>query len=63
MVYLICAVIGLGGRGVIKIWTEVALHADVRSHLSNSSAIQALAASEESWHPFLLSPKTPYEDV
>ena len=24
MVYLICAVIGLGGRGVIKTWTEVA---------------------------------------
>ena len=23
MVYLTCAVIGLGGRGVIKIWTEV----------------------------------------
>ena len=26
------------------------LHADVRSHLSGSSAIQLLAASEESWH-------------
>ena len=26
------------------------LHADVRSHLSGSSAIQPLAASEESWH-------------
>ena len=26
------------------------LHADVRSHLSCSSAIQQLAASEESWH-------------
>lgn len=25
--------------------------ADVRSHLSGSSAIQSLAASEESWHP------------
>ena len=24
MVYLTCAVIGLGGRGVIKTWTEVA---------------------------------------
>ena len=23
MVYLTCAVIGLGGRGVIKTWTEV----------------------------------------
>ena len=26
------------------------LHADVRSHLSGSSAIQPLAASEKSWH-------------
>ena len=26
------------------------LHADVRSHLSGSSAIQPLASSEESWH-------------
>ena len=26
------------------------LHADVRSHLSGSSTIQPLAASEESWH-------------
>ena len=54
MVYLTCAVIGLGGRGVIKTWTEsgcksAPLHADVRSHLSGSSAIQPLAASEESW--------------
>ena len=54
MVYLTCAVTGLGGRGVIKAWTEVAarvrlnLHADVRSHLSGSSAIQPLAASEAS---------------
>ena len=24
MVYLTCAIIGLGGRGVIKTWTEVA---------------------------------------
>ena len=29
------------------------LHADVRSHLSGSSAIQLLAASEESWHSLL----------
>ena len=58
MVYLTCAVIGLGGRGVIKTWTEVAarvrlymLTSDLtRSHLSGSSAIQPLAASEESWH-------------
>ena len=56
MVYLTCAVIGLGGRGVIKTWTEVAatvrlyLHADVRSHFSGSYAIQSLAASEERCH-------------
>ena len=56
IVYLTCAVIGLGGRGVIKTWTEVAatvrlyLHADVRSHFSGSYAIQPLAASEKSWH-------------
>ena len=47
---------------MIITWTEVAervrLYADVRSHLSGSSAIQPLAASEESWHRssfFLLS--------
>ena len=31
-----------------------ALHADVRSHLSGSSVIQPLAASEESWYRFFL---------
>ena len=60
MVYPTCALIGLGGRGVIKTETEVAarvrlymltpLYADVRSHPSGSSATQPLAASEESWH-------------
>ena len=56
MVYLTCTVIGLGGRGVIKTWTEVAarvrlyMHADVRPRLSVSSAIQPLAGSGESWH-------------
>ena len=57
MVYVTCAVIGLGGRGVIKntdwSWSgckSAPLHADVRSHLSGSSAIQPLASSEESWH-------------
>ena len=55
MVYLTCAVIGLGGRGVIKIWTEVA--ARVRLYMLTSDltslvppAIQTLAASEDSWH-------------
>ena len=34
MVYLTCAVIGLGGRGVIKTWTEVA--ARVRLYMLTS---------------------------
>ena len=63
MVYLTCAVFVLGGRGVIKTWTEVGarvrpkLHADVRSHLSGSSAIQPLAAIEESWYRIFFSRK------
>ena len=54
IVYLTSAIIGLGGRGVIKTWTEVA--ARVRLYMltsdltSGSSAIQPLAESEESWH-------------
>ena len=56
MVYLTCAVIGLGGRGVIKTWTEVAARVCLfmlTSYLTSvSSAIQPLAASEESWHRF-----------
>ena len=51
MVYLICAVIGLGGRGEIihglKRLPKAPLHADVRSYLSGSSVIQPLAAREE----------------
>ena len=51
MVYLICAVIGLGGRGEIihglKRLPKVPLHTDVRSYLSGSSVIQRLAAREE----------------
>ena len=34
MVYLTCAIIGLGGRGVIKTWTEVA--ARVRLYMLTS---------------------------
>ena len=56
MVYLTCAVIGLGGRGVIKTWTEVA--ARVRLYMLTSDLTSLvppqfshLAASEESWHP------------
>ena len=55
MVYLTCAVIGLGGRGVIKTWTEVA--ARVRLYMLTSDLTSLvppqfshLAASEESWH-------------
>ena len=51
MVYLICAIIGLDGRGEIihglKRQPEAPLHADVRSYLSGSSVIQQLAAREE----------------
>ena len=51
MVYLICAVIGLGGQGEIihglKRQPEASLHADIRSYLSGSSVIQPLAAREE----------------
>ena len=46
MVYLTCAVIGLGGRGVIKTWTEVAarvrlymLMSDLTSLVPSNSAI------------------------
>ena len=55
MVYLTCADIGLGGRGVIKTWTEVA--ARVRLYMLTSDLTSLvppqfshLAASEESWH-------------
>ena len=51
MVHLTCAVIGLGGWGEImhglKRQPAAPLHADVRSNLSGSSAIQPLAAREE----------------
>ena len=51
MVYLICAVSGLGGRGEIihglRRQPEAPLHAEVQSYLSGSSVIQPLAAREE----------------
>ena len=51
----VSAVISLGGRDDIKHGLKqqhsAPLHADVRSHHSGSSAIQPLAASEESCHP------------
>ena len=59
MVYLTCAVIGLGGRGVIKTWTEVA--ARVRLYMLTSDLTSLvppqfshLAASEESWHRYFI---------
>ena len=57
MVYLICSVFGLDGRDDSKNglkWLHSApLHADVRSQLAGSSAIQPFAASEENWHPVI----------
>ena len=55
MVYLTCAVISLGERGCDQNmdWNgckSAPLHADVRFHLSGSSAIQPFTASEESSH-------------
>ena len=40
MVYLTCAVIGLGGRGVIKIWSEVT--ARVRLYMLMTSDLTSL---------------------
>ena len=58
MVYLTCAVIDLGGWGEITHGVmrqhSAPLKSDVRSHLSGSSAIQPLAASEESWQPLIM---------
>ena len=56
MVYLTCAVIGLGGQGVIKTWTEVAARARLYMLTSDLTSLvppqfSHLAASEESWHP------------
>ena len=55
MVYLICSVFGLDGRGDSKNGLKrlhgAPLHADVRSQLAGSSAIQPFAASEKNWHP------------
>ena len=56
MVYLTCAVIGLGGRGVIK-WTEVAARVRLYMLTSDLSSLvppqfSHLAASEEKLAPF-----------
>ena len=62
MVYLTRAVIGLGGRGVIKntdwSWSgckSAPLHADVRSHLSGSSANSAIGGKWGKLAPHIFS--------
>ena len=47
MVYLTCAVIGLGGRGVIKTWTEVA--ATVRLHKLTSDLTSLVPTQFSHW--------------
>ena len=47
MVYLTCAVIGLGGRGVIKTWTEVA--ARVRLYMLTSDLTSLVPPQFSHW--------------
>ena len=47
MVYLTCAVIGLGGRGVIKTWTEVA--ARVRLYMLTSDLTTLVPPQFSRW--------------
>ena len=47
MVYLTCAVIGLGGRGVIKTWTEVA--ARVRLYILTSDLTSLVPPQFSHW--------------
>ena len=47
MVYLTCAVIGLGGRGVIKTWTEVA--ARVRLYMLTSDLTSLVPPQFSYW--------------
>ena len=47
MVYLTCAVIGLGGRGVIKTWTEVA--ARVRLYMLTSDLTSLVPPQFNHW--------------
>ena len=47
MVYLTCAVIGLGGRGVIKTWTEVA--ARVRLYMLTSDLTSLVPPKFSHW--------------
>ena len=45
MVYLTCAIIGLGGRGVIKTWTEVAAGVHLYILMSNLTSLVPLQFS------------------
>ena len=47
MVYLTCAVIGLGGRGVIKTWTEVT--ARVRLYMLTSNLTSLFPPQFSHW--------------
>ena len=47
MVYRTCAVIGLGGRGVIKTWTEVT--ARVRLHMLTSDLTSLFPPQFSHW--------------
>ena len=47
MVYLTCAVIGLGGRGVIKTWTEMA--ARVRLYMLTSDLTSLVPPQFSHW--------------
>ena len=47
MVYLNCAVIGLGGRGVIKTWTEVT--AGVRLYMLTSDLTSLFPPQFSHW--------------
>ena len=47
MVYLTCAIIGLGGRGVIKTWTEVA--AGVRLYILMSDLTSLVPLQFSNW--------------
>ena len=45
MVYLTCAIIGLGGRGVIKTWTEVAARVRLYMLMSDLTSLVPLQFS------------------
>ena len=47
MVHLTCAVIGLGGQGVIKIWTEVTVR--VRRYMPTSDLTSLVPPQFSHW--------------